>query len=650
MQLTKSQRGSSIPYFIRFLTIIYLIGLSIFTLLRLVLILHTAPNSIFLFDPITLKSFAIGFQFDSVILAYILALPLILLFFQTLFLIKGKWLLRFVVVYLSLFFPVLFFIAIADIPYFKFFSNRLSEASFQWLGSLDVVFKMIVGNQENFIFLIISILATGFSVYFFYSFTHRKLVGINWDEQRENTKLKFLNGYFALAIILCFLGMRGSIMRPIRQGDAFYSNNPYLNQIGLNAAYSIMKSYVTKVKLMDNEIALKNTQELLRIENPLTNISPIARLVQTDSTMRKPNIVLVLMESMSANYMSTFGNPNNLTPNLDSLTKQSWFFENAYSAGIHTNNGVFSSLFSFPALKRIRPMSTVPINTYSGLPFTLKKNGYKNYFFSTHNENFDNLSVFIPQNFYDDLFTAEDFPSDKIVGPYGVPDDYLFTYASQKFSEFNSNTPFFATILTTSNHDPYILPDYYKNSHSEKDLNAVSYADWSIGNFLKEAKKAPWFDNTIFIFVSDHGLKVGNNPYDLPLSYHHIPIIFYSPKLLPEPIVYPNFIGQIDIFPTLMGVLNASYINNTLGVNVLKDKRDCIYFSADDKIGCLDENWLYIYRFGGNEGLYKYKDGDLTDYSQTNKNEFEKLRKYALSQTQTADYIISGNKAQIPLP
>ena len=353
------------------------------------------------------------------------------------------------------------------------------------------------------------------------------------------------------------------------------------------------------------------------------------------------------MESMSANYMGTFGNKNGLTPNLDSLCKVSWLFKNAYSAGIHTNNGVFSTLYSFPALKRTRPMSTIPSRIYSGLPYTLKQEGYKNMFFTTHDKLFDNLANFIPSNFFDNLYSAQDYPKDKIIGPFGVPDDYLFTFATNILNKQDSLKPFFATILSTSNHDPYILPSYFKSSLKEKDLRAVSYADWSIGKFMEQAKKEKWFDNTIFIFVADHGLNVGKNPYEISLSYHHVPIIMYSPKILGESKNIDNFIGQIDIFPTLMGILNFNYTNNTLGVDVLKNPRECIYFSSDDKIGCINSNWLYVYTFGGNESLYKYKNGDTKNYLKENKEESEKLKVYSFSQTQTSQWIYNSNKSCI---
>jgi phosphoglycerol transferase MdoB-like AlkP superfamily enzyme len=290
-------------------------------------------------------------------------------------------------------------------------------------------------------------------------------------------------------------------------------------------------------------------------------------------------------------------------------------------------------------------MSTSPTRIYSGIPYVLKQNGYTNLFFSTHNKFLDNLANFIPHNFFDSLYSSEVYPADKIIGPFGIADDYLFSYAINEFNYLPANKPFFATILTTSNHEPYIIPDYFKSSLKDKSYRAVSYADWSIGKFLNDAKQQKWFNNTVFVFVSDHGLNVGENPYEIALSYNHIPIIIYAPSVLKQSKVFDNFIGQIDVFPTLMGILNMDYINNTLGVDVLKTPRENIYFSADDKLACINNDYLFVFNYSGKEFLYKL--GDKKNYVNEHKDILEKLRSVAYSQTQVSQWIYSNDKAVI---
>ncbi|MBK7817234.1 MAG: sulfatase-like hydrolase/transferase [Sphingobacteriaceae bacterium] len=264
---------------------------------------------------------------------------------------------------------LLIFIGIADIPYFKFFLNRITDAALQWIGSLSIVFEMIILNKANLIFTIVALICCVGSFIFILRTAKKQLLT---NEGKRSISIKEV-GVFIVGAFLIFIGIRGANEQPLRQGDAFHCNDPLLNQIGLNPAYTLLRSYFTRVNLMESNEAINNTKAILNIDTSLEGISPFARKVRSDSSMHKYNVVLVLMESMSANYLEAFGNKDHLTPNLDSLCKSSWFFTNAYSAGIHTNNGVFSSLFSLPALKRIRPMSTVPLLKYAGIPIHPKK-------------------------------------------------------------------------------------------------------------------------------------------------------------------------------------------------------------------------------------------------------------------------------------
>ena len=634
---------NSIPNWFRILFTNYFLFIFFSLFTRIFSIVYVYDGEATFFDKIVLNSLLIGLQFDNVIASYIAVLPFLLLFIFEISNIKYQITNSLISFYYTFISSIIIFITFADIPYFKFFRNRLSEASFQWIDSPKIVFEMIITNIHNLFFLIITLIFIIITVILLYKYLKNR---INKIQERKSVIKNFL--FCFLTILLIFMGMRGKQTHPIRVDDAIYCSDPVLNQVGLNPLFTIIKSYMTKANLMPEKEAFKMVNKLLNINQPIPSISPIARKVISDSNSLKPNVVLVLMESMSANYMSKFGNKSNLTPFLDSLSKHSWFFTNAYSAGIHTNNGIFSTLYSFPAIKRVRPMNTMPIRKYSGLPKILKQNNYCNIFFSTHDKSFDNLMNFIPNNYFDKLYTSDDYPKEKIIGPFGIPDDFLFSYAVSTINKLPKQKPFFATLLTTSNHDPYLLPKYFKSKLSNKNERAVSYADWSLNKFMKSAQNQDWFENTIFIFVSDHGRHVGKSNYEISLSYNHIPILFYSPKYFNKPKEINSFIGQIDVFPTIAGILKLNYINNTLGENVLKNPRDCIYFNTDDKLACINDSLLYIYSFSGNEVLYKYKSRKLIDYKKLYSNELKNLREKAFSQTQVAQSIFSKNLTKTP--
>lgn len=454
----------SVPLFIPHILKIYLFGLFIFLLLRIYLLEKVTQFKINLFEPIVFKSFMIGLQFDSVILFYTLILPILLLYIENYFFNSKKYFSIISSIIISIALAIQLIISIADIPYYLFFHSRITEASFQWMNSWKISLKMIMENNSYLFYLVICITMVPIFVMLFYKWTYKKLCSTNINNHLQKNTPKELIMSFIIMGFVCFIGLRGRIDSPLRTIDAIYCNNTILNQIALNPTFTLIKSYSDKVHLMDEDIALKLSQEYLNVKNPIESISHIARNINGNDSLKKTNIILVLMESMSANNLMYFGNKNNLTPNIDSLLKRSLFFENAYSAGIHTNNGIFSSLYSYPSLKNIRPMSTIPVRKFTGLPYTLKEYHYKNLFFTTHSEIFDNLSTFIPYNHFDSLYSSEDFPPEKSISTFGVPDDYLFKYAVNKFNNLDTSNPFFATILTTSNHEPYILPTYFNKS------------------------------------------------------------------------------------------------------------------------------------------------------------------------------------------
>ena len=117
--------------------------------------------------------------------------------------------------------------------------------------------------------------------------------------------------------------------------------------------------------------------------------------------------------------------------------------------------------------------------------------------------------------------------------------------------------PFFATLLSISNHPPYIIPPYFKPHSKETEEQIVEYADWSLRKFMDEASRQPWYENTIFVFLADHGKLVGSPKSDMPLTYHHIPLIIYEPGQSPRKLEVLG--GQIDVGPTILGMLGISY-------------------------------------------------------------------------------------------
>jgi phosphoglycerol transferase MdoB-like AlkP superfamily enzyme len=592
-------------------------------------------------------AFIMGIRFDVVISGYILILPFFIL--SILFILDKhpKWIYQVLFYWVFILFAIAFLVCAADIPFFNQFFSRFSVSAFQWIDSPLFVFKMIFEEPRYFVILI----PLAIFLFFFFKILKR-IFRINAAQKPQpHLALKIIISLVGIGLI--FIGIRGRLQEksPIKIGTAYFCENAFLNQLGLNPVFTLMRSYFDSVDknnetiaLMDNQQAITNVRKYLGISQPI-NDYPVARQIFSDSSGEKRyNVILVIMESMSAAKMTRYGNTKNLTPFLDSISTRGYNFENIYTAGIHTFNGVFSTLFSFPAIYRQHPMRESTMFKYNGIGNTLRKNGYSTTYFTTHDGQFDNIEGFLRANDFENIITLADYPSEKVHTTLGVPDDYMFEFSMPVIDSLNrQNMPFFVTFMTASDHGPFYLPDYYKPRNREIRDQMVEYADWSLRKLVSLASQKEWFNNTIFVFIADHGAPI-NAVYDIPLDYHHTPLIFYSPGIINQPVNYDVIGGQIDVFPTIMGILNQNYINNTLGVDLLKERRPCIYFNHEDQFGVIDKEFLLILKQDGEKFLYKYPEKDKKDYKDEYPDAVRQMEDYSLSNIQVFQYLMQSDK------
>lgn len=641
-----------------FLAFVYLTGISIFTLFRISFLMFNIEHISSIPDKFLLiaGAFFMGFRFDTVISAYILLPVAFILFFLQALKQNIKIINLVILWYLSISYILAFSISAADIPYFKQFFSRFTIMAFNWMDSPDFVFKMIFQEVRYFIFIIAFLLIAIFFIIVLKKIYRRFLV--NLEIEKKLTSKNYLLIYIFVPVIILgiiILGARGRIAEksPIQTGTAYFSDNPFINQMGLNPVFTFIRSYLDSldpekknIHLMNDDSAIQYVRKEFGISGQENYFSPILRKIIPSENSIKANIVVIIMESMSAELMQRFCNKQKLTPFLDSIAQNSICFDSIYTSGIHTMNGIYSTLFAYPALLRQHPMNIVEIPEYNGFSKVLKNQNFSTYYFTNHDEQFDNVGGFMKANHFDEIISQKDYPSKEILSTLGVPDHYLFEFSVNYISNnYNTKRPFFAAYMTSSNHGPYIIPegiDFHPHN-AETKLRSIEYADWSLRHFIKLASHQPWFDSTIFVFIADHGMVVGETKYDIPLSYHHTPLIIYS-KMFNEKKIISEIGGQIDVFPTIMGLLNINYDNNTMGVDLLKEKRKYIYFSSDDIIGCLDKKYFYIYREDEKEALYLYRQNDNFNYINDFRNIADSMRNYTFSMLQTTQWLISHKK------
>lgn len=630
-----------IPVFVKITVKLYLLLLAIYFAFRLALLLLNLDRVGETTAWDVIQAFIMGVRFDIVSIGFVISIPTIIL---TIFSFFGKKSRIFEQIYtwvLTVCFTITFGICAADIPYFDQFFDRFNITAFEWMATGDsvFVFKMIF-EEPTYILMMLPVLACGFIFWFFANRIMKRSTG--W----ESVNYARYGVYTLLLSGLIFIGMRGRLNEksPIMVGTAYFGNNAMLNQLGLNPNFTLARSWLDskdpdnkKVRFMSDDEAIAIVQQNLGIENPDPDF-PIAREVASDSVSNDYNVIVVIMEGMSYNKTTHGGNTRNLTPFLDSLMSNSLSYNKCYTTGTHTYCGIYSTSVSYPVVFRNHALKRIPVLQYDGLAATLQRYGYQTAYFTTHDKEFDNVAGFLSQNGVERIVSQADYPVSEVKTTLGVPDDYMFRFAMPIFDEMASNgRPFCATMMTASDHGPFYIPEYFTPKNDDVRYQITEYADWSLRRFIEMASEKPWFDNTLFVFVADHGAALDTD-YSIPLSYFHSPLVFYMPKHL-ESIENECIASQMDVFPTVMGILGKSYVNNTFGIDLRKEIRKYVYFMGDDKYGVLDGDWLLINKPSEEQiGLYKYVEKEKKNYILEYPEIAQEMQKYGESAWQVSEY------------
>lgn len=594
-----------------------------------------------------------GVRFDTVISCYILFFPVII---ATVLLWLGRLtplVLRVGYILITLLFSVSFLLCAIDIPFFNHFFTRLNSSIFTWMDTPAMVFGMVFTEPRFVLFLFVFVFLTGAYVFLMRRIRRSHLTCLPRPRRWTPNMLLWIGAGLLLWGVM-FLGIRGRMAKksPIRVGTAYFSNNPLINQLGLNPVFSFMRScmdaqHATNQKLtwIPDEEALACMAELLHHDAALDSISPVARRLVPHPFAERYNLVLIIMEGLAAGKMARFGNRDQLTPFLDSLAGQSYFFSNMYSAGIHTHNGIYSVLFGHPALMTKHAMMQYFTGKMAGLPNILYQNGYQTAFFIPHDDQFDNVNGFLSSNDVQTVISQKDYPAREVRSSMGVPDEFMFRFSIPVINRMAQHgAPFFVAMMTASDHTPYVLPGDVGFTPRNRELpkQMTEYADWSLSRFMAYAAEQPWYARTVFAFIADHGCVIGNSVYDISLTYHHIPFMIYAPGLRPQEIATPGV--QADVTPTLASLLGIDGVNNTLGIDLLNDTRRHVVFSSDHTLACLTDSLLFLYNKDLPDRLHRYRDADTTNYCNACPATRDELKKTAFSWLQTSQWMIENRK------
>ncbi len=636
-----------IPSHLRFLISVHLILLAIYSIFRYVMLIFNKPAYFFDMErSMTIRqAFKIGLWFDVTVASYAMLLPYLALTYSYFKKAETVRLNKYVRIYCGTILLLSLVICAADVPYFKYYNSRLNIATIH-LKNLAQIGEFLFKEPKYYpvLFLFIGGL-----------WGIGRLVMRLWDNawKLENTgsaQQKWVSTLAASFVLSFGLWGGGAPKRPDMK-PATFSNDGFINQLTLNPVHTWFDSYFEfDINIVSNKEARQNVQKALGIHGQKsedTLASPLLRLHKFKETPRKMNVVVVLMESMSADRMGIFGSPDSLTPGLDRIARNSVFFDQCYSSGIHTNCGIYSSLYSMPTMMMQHPMlnGVSEQTSFTGLPVTLKNAGYRTRFYCTHPKTFDNLDIFLEKNGFDGITDQNAYAKEDIANAWGVGDEALMrraVYELDSMSTSDTDHPFFATLLTITPHPPYTLPanSTFKPKNTDPIKITYEYSDWAISSFLDSCSTKDWYQNTIFVFVADHGVNLSSYVNDVPLSYNHIPLIIHAPGIFTKPEVRHGLASQTDIFPTVMGLLRENYTQNTMGYDLFREKRPYAFFSQDYRLCAIDDRYLYVARKSGRESLYEHKNPQPVDLIDQFPWVADSMKAFSCSHLKTARWMI----------
>ena len=282
------------------------------------------------------------------------------------------------------------------------------------------------------------------------------------------------------------------------------------------------------------------------------------------------NIVLVTIESMSASYMERFGNTESITPVLDSLYRLGMAFDRVYATGNRTVRGLEAVTLSLPPCPG---QSIIKRPNNAGMYSTgalLREKGYNVTYFYGGNSYFDNMETFFSGNGYD-IVDQKSYSPEEITfaNIWGVCDEDAYRKVIRTLGEQSRDgKPFFAHVMTVSNHRPFTYPagKIRIPNDSKTRAGGVLYTDYALGQFLAEASKQPWFDNTIFLITADHCASSAGRT-EIPLHKYHIPALIFAPGFV-APQQIEGIVSQIDLMPTLLSLLDMNYDSHFYGRSI----------------------------------------------------------------------------------
>jgi len=557
-----------------------------------------------------------------------------------------------------------------DFGYYDYLSIRLDASSLRFLSNLKISGQVLLESYPIYKGLL------GVLLLCYIIFKIAKQIYLYFNNQKTFISNKIKSFYFITTFLLLSFGIYSSIVHyPLRWSEAFFSKNNAVNQFTLNPVLYFFDSFAYRSEGVNMDEFKKYYPVIAdHLGLPKDRVSFERKVTFDTKYTKKPNVVIVMMESVGVKPMSFYGNAIQSTPILDSLIIKSVSFPNFYVHKSGTAASVFASVTGLPDIESVRTASRNPLLQDQRILFD-QFTEYEKLYFLGGSANWANIRSIFQSNIKGlKIFEEGSYETEKRADVWGIDDYELFKETNKELEKLaKQNKPFVAYIQTASNHMPFTVPNKKESYKPLKDseiskqllaksgfksvaqLNALRYLDFNIGRFLKRTKESGYYENTIFVFFGDHNTAMTRTAlyekeHDLNIQLQHVPFLIHAPKFIKPTIIKKN--GKlIDLFPTVISLAKINHNNYTLGNNLLDTAytktASFVYLSikGEPAVGLLKDSLYYSKtRVTKTRGLYNLNKKGLTDLQEQYPKQLKEMDSLLEAYYTATKYLYFNNK------
>ncbi len=600
-----------VPKTIQWIVKLFLIYLCIFTAFRIATVICFKPVSIAITD--LLPSFVLGLKYDLRWIAIILLPIAVLSLFPRLSPFTSERGKKLWTAYLGVTTLLVLFFYGADFGQFAYINARLNADALIFAEDPRESLQM-VWQSYPVVWILFGLAGAAMMIVWMFRKTHVDVAEKNINIHKFTYRRRW---HLAALLLLGWFVYGFFTVSPLDFFRAFNLNDEFKSNLALNP----LQNFFTTLRFRNPDHNTKaadyyaDMSRFLQLDQNSSSQKRYTRLVHPGSRAfeSQPNVVLVICESFSMYKSSMSGNPLNSTPYFNQMCNEGIFFERCFTPTFGTARGVFATITGIPDVQ-LSKFSTRNEESVNQRTIINDFDGYEKFYFIGGRSQFNNFKGLVANIKNLHVYEEGSYKAQNL-NVWGVSDKNLFLEANDVLSK--QQKPFFAIIQTADNHRPFDIPeedkDFVRDLITDEDLvkygfeslkeyHAFAYTDYCIKKFIEAAKKSPHFNNTIFVFTGDHGVE-GNATAIYPqawteqrLSDEHVPLLFYAPTLL-SPQKRPEAVSQIDILPTIAGMMQQPYLNTTLGRDVLdsnkKENTAFIIYHAPGWIGVVNDDYFF---------------------------------------------------------